>query len=84
MLRSLKIMVSRCSLKNMYLSFIRPLLEYGDVVWDNCTAELKHYIESVQNEAALIVSGATKLCHMHTLLADLGEILLHVGEENTD
>jgi len=24
----------------MYLNFIRPLLEYGDVVWDNCTAEL--------------------------------------------
>ena len=28
-------------------------------------------IESVQNETARIVSGATKLCNIHTLLADL-------------
>ena len=77
-------MLSRSSLENMYLNFISPLLEYGDLVWDNCTAKLKNDIESVQNEAARIVSGATKLCNMHTLLADLGEILLHVGEENTD
>ena len=55
----------------MYLNFTRPLLEYRDVVWDNCTAELKNDIESVQNEAARIVSGATKRCNIHTLLADL-------------
>jgi len=71
MLRSLKFMLSRSSLENMYINFIRPLLEYGDVVWDNCTAELKNDIESIQNEAARIVSGATKLCNIHTLLADL-------------
>ena len=40
-------------------------------MWDNCTADLKNDIESVQNEAARIVSGATKLCNIHTLLADL-------------
>ena len=44
---------------------------YGDVVWDNCTAELKNDIESFQNAAARIMSGATKLCNIHTLLADL-------------
>ena len=71
MLRSLKFMLSRSSLENMYLNFIRSLLEYGDVVGDNYTAELKNDIESVQNEAARIVSVATKLCSMHTLLADL-------------
>ena len=64
-------MLSRSSLENMYLNFIRSLLEYGDVVGDNYTAELKNDIESVQNEAARIVSVATKLCSMHTLLADL-------------
>ena len=67
----LKFMLSRSSLENMYLNFIRSLLEYGDVVWDSCTAELKNDIESVQNEAARIVSVATKLCNIHTLLADL-------------
>ena len=77
-------MLSRSSLENMYLNFIRPLLEYGDVVWDNCTAELKNDIESVQNEAARIVSGTTKLCNIHTSWLTLDGILLHVGEENID
>jgi len=76
MLRSLKFMLSRSSLEHMYLNFIRPLLEYGDVVWDSCTAELKNDIESVQNEAARIVSGATKLCNIHILLADLRWVTL--------
>ena len=47
MLRSLKFMLSLSSLENMYLNFIRPLLEYGDVVWNNYSAELKNNIESV-------------------------------------
>ena len=64
-------MLSRPSLENMYLNLFRPLLEYGDLVWDRCTAELKNDIESVQNEAARIVSGATKRCNIHTLLAEL-------------
>ena len=71
MLHSLKFMLSRPSLENMYLNLFRPLLEYGDLVWDNCTAELKNDIESVQNEAARIVSGSTKRCNIHTLLAEL-------------
>ena len=60
-------MLSCSSLENMYLNFITPLLEYRGGVWDNSTAELKNDIESVQNEAARIVSGANKLCSMHTL-----------------
>jgi hypothetical protein len=33
-LRMLKFRLDRLSLEKLYLSFIRPLLEYGDVVWD--------------------------------------------------
>ena len=64
-------MLSCSSLENMYLNFITPLLEYRGGVWDNSTAELKNDIESVQNEAARIVPGATQLCNIQTLLADL-------------
>lgn len=56
----------------MYICYIRPLLEYGDVIWDNFTNELKNDLESVQNEAARIVAGATKLCNINSLLNDLG------------
>lgn len=70
-LRSLKYILNRKSLERMYFSFIRPVLEYGDTVWDNCTIQLKNEIESIQNEAARIVSGATKLCNIKSLLNEL-------------
>lgn len=71
-LRTYKFLVSRKCLEKMYITFIRPLLEYGDVVWNNCNTELKNQIESVQVEAARIVTGATKLCNIQSLLSDLG------------
>ena len=38
-MRRLKFQLDRKSLQTIYtgISFIRPLLEYADVVWDNCT-----------------------------------------------
>ena len=36
-MRKLKFNFDRHSLQTIYFSFIRPLLEYSDVVWDNCT-----------------------------------------------
>ena len=71
LLRSLKHHLNRPCLEKMYMSFIRPLLEYGDILWDNCTNQQKSDIESVQNEAARIVSGATKYCNIQSMLAEL-------------
>ena len=34
-MRSLKFTLDRRSLETIYLSFIRPLLEYGGVIFDN-------------------------------------------------
>ena len=36
-MRKLKFQLDRKLLEIMYTSFIRPLLEYSNVVWDNCT-----------------------------------------------
>ena len=55
-MKALKFLLNRKSLERMYFSFIRPLLEYADVVWDNINDALKHDLESVQNEAARIVT----------------------------
>ena len=71
LLRSLNHHLNRPCLEKMYMSFIRPLLEYGDILWDNCTNQQKSDIESVQNEAARIVSGATKYCNIQSMLAKL-------------
>ena len=50
---------------------VRPILEYGDVLWDNCSTSFKQDLESVQYDAARIVSGATKYCNTNSLLLDL-------------
>ena len=71
MLRALKYVLSRSSLERIYISFIRPLLEYGDVVWDNCTQQQKSDVESVQTEAARIITGATKYCSIDKLYQEI-------------
>jgi len=53
------------------MSFIRPLLEYGDIIWDNCTNQQKSDTAYVQNEAARTVTGATKYCNVNSMLAEL-------------
>lgn len=70
-LRQYKFLLNRKVLERMYFSFIRPLLEYGDIVWSNCTFEQSNIIESIQLEAARIVTGATKLCAIAKLYQDL-------------
>ena len=37
MMRKLKYSISRKSLNQIYISFLRPVLEYSAVVWDGCT-----------------------------------------------
>ena len=56
----------------MYFEYIRPLLEYSDVVWDNCSLESKKLLDAVHVEAARIVTGGTKLCSIDRLFMELG------------
>ena len=35
-MRKLKFKLDRKSLETIYKAFIRPLIEYGDIIWDNC------------------------------------------------
>ena len=71
-MRKLKFQLDRKSLQIIYFSFIRPLLEYGDVVWSNCTLYESNELEKIQNEAARIVTGATKLVSISSLLSETG------------
>lgn len=72
LMRTLKFKVSRMALERMYISFIRPLLEYSDSVWDNCSNETKKQLDAIHIEAARIITGATKLCSVNKLLIDIG------------
>jgi hypothetical protein len=68
-MRSLKYKLDRLSLERIYMGFIRPLLEYGDVVWDS-PLEYLGVLETVQLNAARIVTGATARCSTQGLYAE--------------
>ena len=51
--------LDRISLERVYISNIRLIVEYGDVIWacgNNCDLD---QLEMVQEEAARMVTGAT-------------------------
>lgn len=56
-LRKLKYRISRSNLEKLYLTFIRPLLEYACEVWDNMGVGYCKKLEQLQLEAARIVTG---------------------------
>ena len=64
--------MDRKSLETIYLTFIRPLLEYGDIIWDNCTQQKKTELDKIQNEAARTATGATKLISVDALYKEIG------------
>ena len=72
LLRSLKFTLRRKSLEKIYFTFIRPILEYADIVWDNCTQNQANELEKIQLEAGRIVTGATKLVSTQKLYSELG------------
>ena len=59
-------------LEIIYISVIRPRLEYADVVWNNCTRYQVNALEKLQLEAARIVTGATKLVSLEVLYNETG------------
>ena len=61
-LRSLQFQLDRRSLHILYFSYIRPLLVYGDIIWDKYFEYEKEKVEKIQIEAGRIVTGATKSC----------------------
>ena len=66
-MRNLKFRLDRKALETFYLVFIRPILEYGDVIWDNCTQYEKNELDKIQHEAGRIAIGATKLISLNAL-----------------
>ena len=71
-MRKLKYTIDRASLETRYVLFIRPILENGDVIFDNCNQCEAEELDKIQYEAARIVSGATKLVSIENLLNENG------------
>ena len=62
-LRKLKFTLSKQTLSNMHLTFIRPTSEYSCEVWDGCVEREIAKLEKNQLESARIVSGLTTKNH---------------------
>ena len=60
MLKFVTYKVDRSILTFLYKSLIRPLVENGDVTWSSCYDCDSALLDSVQYEAARLVTGAIK------------------------
>ena len=67
MLRKVRMTLDRFSLEKIYMSFIRLILEYADVIWDSQNQSLINKLENVQLDVARIVTGGTKLTGLNRL-----------------
>ena len=52
------------------MSFIRPLLVYADIVWDNFAHVEINELEKIQNEAARIVMSASKVVSIENFIRE--------------
>ena len=71
-LRMLKYDVDRKSLLRFYISYIRPTLEYADVVWDNISQRNVDLLESIQLDACRIITGLRKVTSHDILYQECG------------
>lgn len=69
-MRRLKFRLHRDSLAIIYTTFIRPILEYGNVLFDSCTNQERDELEKINQEAARIVTGTTKLVSIQKLMQE--------------
>ena len=68
----LKYKLDRATLETIYKCYIRPLLEYGDVVWDNCNETQSDSLELIQKRAGRIICGAILRTSTEILYSELG------------
>ena len=63
--------LSRAQKETIYCSMIRPIIEYGSMLYNNCSLHDSNRIEGVQRKAALICTGAIKRTESKKLMTEL-------------
>ena len=78
LLRKLRSILTRTSLLTIYKSFIRPHLDYGDIVYDQPSNDaFSNKLETVRYNAALAIMRAVKRTSREKLYQELGLEYLH-------
>ena len=62
----------RKALESIYISMVRPILEFGDVIYDSMSLSTGQALETIQRQAAIICSGAYRHTSHTALLYELG------------
>ena len=74
-MKGFKFKLPRLTLEILYKSLVRSKMEYANIVWDGCTtgeSDDSDLLESVQYDAAKLISGAMKGTHRESVLIDCG------------
>ena len=72
LLKYLSKYVYRNALELSYKLYVRPYLDYGDIIYHNQRVDLMKLIEHVQYKASLVVSGYWQGTSRERLYEDLG------------
>ena len=72
LMRLLKYDLDRKSLTRFYMTYIRPILEYASIIWDNCTKTQSDLLESINLEAVRIITGLRRGTSHAVLYRELG------------
>ena len=75
-MRALKFKLKRSTLNQIYISYMRPILEYASILWDGCSKYDKDALEKLQFEAARVVTGLTRSVSLVNLLNEIGWVSL--------
>ncbi len=71
-IRRIRFLITRKARVTLYNALVLPVLEYGGVIFDNCTLYLKQRMESIQRRAAIICTCAFRNTSYDRLLGELG------------
>ena len=72
-MKKLSLTLSRNSLLTIYKTFVRPILDYADIIYDKpLTESFKDKLEMVQYNAALVITGAFKGTSRDRIYTELG------------
>ena len=72
-MKRLSLSILRDSLLTIYKSFVRPHLDYADIIYDKPgNANFESKLERVQHNARLAITGAIQGTNRDSIYAELG------------
>ena len=77
-MKKLKYSIQRKSLEAIYLTFVRPNLEYACIIWNDCAKYESDMLEKLQLDAACIVTGAKMGTSQNQIYEECGWPILSV------